>query len=50
METEHCGQTSTISDLHAHDQIDTDAIVNAAQHLSAGRRIRLAGGFGDGSR
>ena len=41
---EHFGQTGTIPDLHKHYQIDTDAIVNAANHLSAGRRIRLAGG------
>ncbi|MEQ8557071.1 MAG: transketolase [Henriciella sp.] len=41
---EHFGQTGTIPDLHKHYQIDTDAIVNAAQNLSAGKRIRLAGG------
>ncbi|MCZ4298293.1 transketolase [Henriciella marina] len=41
---EHFGQTGTIPDLHKHYQIDTDAIVNAANHLSAGKRIRLAGG------
>ena len=40
---EHFGQTGTIPDLYKHYQINTDAIVNAAQHLSAGRRIRLAG-------
>ena len=27
---EHFGQTGTIPDLHKHYQIDTDAIVNAA--------------------
>ncbi len=39
---EHFGQTGTIPDLYRHYQIDTDAIVDAANHLSAGRRIRLA--------
>ncbi len=40
---EHFGQTGTIPDLYCHYQIDADAIVNAANHLSAGRRIRLSG-------
>ena len=38
---EHFGQTGTISDLYKHFQIDADAIVNAANYLSAGRRIHL---------
>ena len=40
---EHFGQTGTISDLYKHFQIDADAIVNAANYLSAGRQIKLAG-------
>ena len=39
---EHFGQTGTISDLYKHFMIDADAIVNAADRLAAGRRIRLA--------
>ncbi|KCZ54895.1 transketolase [Hyphomonas beringensis] len=39
---EHFGQTGTISDLYRHFMIDADAIVNAANHLSVGRRIRLS--------
>jgi len=38
---EHFGQTGTIADLYKHFQIDADAIVNAANYLSAGRQIRL---------
>ncbi|MBR9833964.1 MAG: transketolase [Alphaproteobacteria bacterium] len=38
---EHFGQTGTIGDLYRHFQIDADAIVAAANYLSAGRRIRL---------
>lgn len=38
---EHFGQTGTIADLYEHFQIDADAIVNAANYLSAGRQIRL---------
>jgi len=37
---EHFGQTGTIPDLYRHYQIDTDAIVSAANHLSAGRPIQ----------
>ena len=43
---EHFGQTGTIPDLYRHYQIDADAIVSAANHLSAGRRIRLSGSVG----
>jgi len=39
---EHFGQTGTINDLYRHFMIDADAIVAAADHLSAGRKIRLA--------
>ena len=39
---EHFGQTGTIADLYKHFQIDADAIVNAANYLSAGRRIKLS--------
>ena len=39
---EHFGQTGTINDLYRHFMIDADAIVSAANHLSAGRKIRLA--------
>ncbi|MHA7900063.1 MAG: transketolase [Henriciella sp.] len=38
---EHFGQTGTISDLYKHFMIDADAIVAAANHLSAGRQIGL---------
>lgn len=38
---EHFGQTGTVSDLYKHFMIDADAIVAAADHLSAGRKIRL---------
>jgi pyruvate dehydrogenase E1 component len=38
---EHFGQTGTISDLYRHFMIDADAIVAAANYLSAGRRIGL---------
>lgn len=38
---EHFGQTGTISDLYRHFQIDADAIVSAANFLSAGKVIRL---------
>ena len=38
---EHFGQTGTIADLYKHFQIDADAIVDAANYLSAGRQIRL---------
>ena len=34
---EHFGQTGTIRDLYRHFQIDADAIVSAASHLSPGR-------------
>jgi len=40
---EHFGQTGTIDDLYRHFMIDADAIVAAADHLSAGRRIMLSG-------
>jgi pyruvate dehydrogenase E1 component len=36
---EHFGQTGTIRDLYRHFQIDADAIVAAASHLSPGRVI-----------
>ena len=39
---EHFGQTGTISDLYRHFQIDANAIVNAASHLSPGKAIQLA--------
>lgn len=39
---EHFGQTGTIRDLYKHFMIDADAIVAAANYLSAGRTIRLA--------
>ncbi|KJS28185.1 MAG: transketolase [Hyphomonadaceae bacterium BRH_c29] len=38
---EHFGQTGTIGDLYRHFMIDADAIVAAANYLSAGRRIGL---------
>ena len=34
---EHFGQTGTIRDLYRHFQIDADAIVGAASHLSPGK-------------
>ena len=34
---EHFGQTGTIRDLYRHFQIDADAIVSAASHLSPGK-------------
>jgi pyruvate dehydrogenase E1 component len=34
---EHFGQTGRVSDLYRHFQIDADAIVGAASHLSPGR-------------
>jgi pyruvate dehydrogenase E1 component len=37
---EHFGQTGTIRDLYRHFQIDADAIVGAASHLSPGRILR----------
>lgn len=37
---EHFGQTGTIADLYRHHGIDTNAIVHAAQAVSAGRQIR----------
>ena len=40
---EHFGQTGTIGDLYRHFMIDADAIVSAANYLSAGKRIRLTG-------
>jgi pyruvate dehydrogenase E1 component len=36
---EHFGQTGTIGDLYRHFQIDADAIVSAASHLSPGKVI-----------
>jgi len=39
---EHFGQTGTIADLYRHFMIDADAIVAAANYLSAGRRIGLS--------
>ncbi|MEZ5946344.1 MAG: transketolase [Hyphomonas sp.] len=39
---EHFGQTGTIEDLYRHFMIDADAIVAAANYLSAGRRINLS--------
>jgi pyruvate dehydrogenase E1 component len=39
---EHFGQTGTIGDLYRHFMIDADAIVAAANYLSAGRRIGLS--------
>ncbi|MEL6665892.1 MAG: transketolase [Pseudomonadota bacterium] len=36
---EHFGQTGTVSDLYKHFQIDANAIVAAASHLSPGRPI-----------
>lgn len=42
---EHFGQTGQVSDLYRHFMIDADAIVDAADQLSAGRKIRLASGF-----
>ncbi|MEH6695675.1 MAG: transketolase [Hyphomonas sp.] len=36
---EHFGQTGTISDLYRHFQIDAEAIVAAASHLSPGKVI-----------
>jgi len=38
---EHFGQTGTITDLHRHYGIDADAIVAAADRITAGRPIRL---------
>lgn len=38
---EHFGQTGTIGDLYRHFQIDTEAIVSAANFLSPGKTIRL---------
>ena len=38
---EHFGQTGTVGDLHRHFEIDADAIVNAADRLSAGRPLRF---------
>lgn len=38
---EHFGQTGRIADLYRHFGIDADAIVDAANHLSTGRPIRL---------
>jgi pyruvate dehydrogenase E1 component len=37
---EHFGQTGTISDLYHHYNIDTNAIVHAAQAASSGRTVR----------
>jgi pyruvate dehydrogenase E1 component len=37
---EHFGQTGTISDLYRHHGIDANAIVHAAQAVSAGRTVR----------
>ena len=37
---EHFGQTGTIADLYRHFGIDAQAILNAAQTISGGRRIR----------
>jgi pyruvate dehydrogenase E1 component len=37
---EHFGQTGTISDLYRHHGIDTNAILHAAQAVSAGRMVR----------
>jgi pyruvate dehydrogenase E1 component len=39
---EHFGQTGQVSDLYRHFMINADAIVHAADQLSAGRRIKLA--------
>jgi len=39
---EHFGQTGTIGDLYRHFMIDADAIVAAANYLSAGKRIGLS--------
>jgi pyruvate dehydrogenase E1 component len=37
---EHFGQTGTITDLYRHNGLDTNAIVHAAQAVSAGRAVR----------
>jgi len=37
---EHFGQTGTISDLYHHYGIDTNAIIHAAQAVSAGKAVR----------
>ena len=37
---EHFGQTGTIADLYRHHGIDANAIVHAAQAVSAGRDVR----------
>ena len=37
---EHFGQTGRVSDLYRHFQIDADAIVGAASHLSPGKILR----------
>ena len=37
---EHFGQTGTIADLYRHHGIDTNAIVHAAQAVTAGRTVR----------
>ncbi|MBY0381372.1 MAG: transketolase [Xanthobacteraceae bacterium] len=37
---EHFGQTGTIADLFHHYNIDTNAIIHAAQAVSAGRTVR----------
>ncbi len=37
---EHFGQTGTIADLYRHHGIDANAIVHAAQAVSAGRTVR----------
>ncbi|MCA0400617.1 MAG: transketolase [Proteobacteria bacterium] len=37
---EHFGQTGTIQDLYRHHGIDTNAIVHAAQAVTAGRQVR----------
>ena len=37
---EHFGQTGTIGDLYHHFGIDAEAIVHAADGLTAGRRLK----------
>ncbi|MEX1250108.1 MAG: hypothetical protein WEA77_02815 [Hyphomonas sp.] len=38
---EHLGRTGTIRDLYRHFQIDADAIVAAASHLSPGEMLQM---------
>ena len=39
---EHFGQTGSIKDLYRHFEIDTDAILRAAEEVTKGRPIRYA--------